>query len=136
MSSQSGRLVVGTRAEVLVDGRQVLVPLERHAAGRVEAVGAHDEVVEEPDVGPRAVLDVALHRERAALERALGLLPHATGSTVAECGGELALPQVTRLEDVVVDRDDEGEVLLRRRGGGGRGAGGGRGHGLGRLRVG
>ena len=49
---QAGRLVVGPGAEVLVDGRQVLVPLEGHAAGRVEAVGAHDEVVEDPDVGP------------------------------------------------------------------------------------
>ena len=114
--TQAGRLVVGARAKVLVNSRDVLVPLERHATGRVEAVGTHDEVVEEPDVGPGAVFDAALHREDAALERALRLLAHAAGSALAQRGRELALPEISGLEDVVVDRNDEGEVLFGRRG--------------------
>ena len=36
------------------------------------------------------------------------------GPRSAQRGRELALPQVSGLEDVVVDRDDEGEVLLGR----------------------
>ena len=63
-----------------------------------------------------AVVDVALHGEHAALERALGLLPHAARAPLAQRGRELALPQVAGFEDVVVDRDDEGELLFGWRG--------------------
>ncbi len=49
---EAGRLVIGARPEVLVDRRDVLVLLDRHPSRRMQPVRAHDQVVEEPDVGP------------------------------------------------------------------------------------
>jgi hypothetical protein len=90
---------------------------DRQAASGMQAVRAHDVVVEKPHVGPLTVVDVALHGEDAALEGALRLLPHATRPALAQRRRKLSLPQVTGFEDVIVDRDDERELLLGRRGG-------------------
>src|SRR5439155_11274246 len=71
----------------------------------------HHEVLEQPHVAPLPVLGVAVEPVVAAFELQPHLLARHAGAAVAEAGRQLPLPQVAWLENVVVDRDDVGEVV-------------------------
>ena len=70
-----------------------------------------DEVVVEPPVAPLAVGDALLVAEDAAREVELGPVAHHPGADDPRyLAGSRLGPQVGRLHDVVVDRDDPGQV--------------------------
>src|SRR5690606_26401780 len=62
----------------------------------------------------RAVFDVELEAGLAALEAELRLLPLHPRALVAHRRRQLALPEISWLEDVVIDRDHERQILRRR----------------------
>ena len=73
-----------------------------------------DEVVVEPPVARLAAVDALLEREHAALEvEDRGVALHARGAVVVLLR-EARRPEVGRLDDVVVDRDDPGDLEVLR----------------------
>ena len=103
-------LVPGALAEVVVGGGHVALLVPRHPGRGVEQAGGHDQVVEDPQVTPGAVGVVATEAVVAAGELQLDLLGDHLGPSLPHRLGQLPLPQVLGLHDVVVDGDDQREV--------------------------
>ena len=109
-------LVVRAGPEILVRGADVAHVGSRDARRAVQQAGRDDHVVEKPYVGPVAVGNVAYEPVVTAAEFQSHPLADRARTPVAQARRKLALPQVARLHDVIVDRDDQREVFNARGG--------------------
>ena len=108
------RLIPRAIAEVFVDSGDVALFITRHACGRMQQTGGHNEIIEQPHIAPNAIFNVALVAVVTTLEGKFDLLANGARTPFTKRGRKLLLPQLFRLHDVIVDRNHVGQIVLGR----------------------